>query len=285
MADSERAGNSPTRGSLKLLVVLAHPDDESLGLGGILARYAAEGVDIHLVTATRGEGGRFHEHRDGPDHPGRARLGEIREGELRAAARVLGIRDVVLLGYPDGNLDAVDPSEIHAAIVSHIRRFRPHVVITFSPDGSYGHPDHIAICQFTTAAVVAAADPGHGQGEPYAVPKLYYFVNSPARMAAYQEAFKKLTSKVDGVEREANPWPEWEITTVIETRAYMDTVWKAIFCHESQISVFGKLRSLDPAHQEALWGSQELYRAMSTVNGGPKRERDLFEGIPEAVRA
>jgi LmbE family N-acetylglucosaminyl deacetylase len=266
-------------------VIVAHPDDESLGLGGILARYAAEGVEVHLVTATRGEGGRFHEHRDGPEHPGRERLGQIREAELRAAARVLGIREVSLLGYPDGALDAVDPGEIQDALARHIRRIRPHVVITFSPDGSYGHPDHVAICQFATAAVVAAASPGHGDGPPHAVSKLYYFVNSPARMAAYQEAFKKLTSKVDGVEREAHPWPDWEITTVIETRSHMDTVWKAIFCHESQISVFGKLRSLDLAHQEALWGSQELYRAMSTVNGGRQRERDLFEGIREEVRA
>ena len=269
---------------MRILAVLAHPDDESLGLGGILARYAAEGVEVHLVTATRGEGGRFHEHRDGPSHPGRERLGEIREGELRAAARVLGIREVSILGHPDGALDSVDPIEIQESIVRHIRRVRPQVVITFSPDGAYGHPDHIAICQFTTAAVVAAAT-ADGREAPHAVAKLYYFVNSAARFAAYQAAFKTLTSKVDGVERNAQAWPDWEITTVIETRAYMDIVWKAILCHESQISVFDKLRSLDAVHREALWGSQELYRAMSTVNGGRRQERDLFEGIREEVRA
>jgi LmbE family N-acetylglucosaminyl deacetylase len=279
MAHPEHPGNPPARDPLRLLAILAHPDDESLGLGGVLARYGAEGVETFLVTATRGEGGRFHEHREGPHHPGRARLGEIRETELRAAADVLGIREVTILGYPDGSLDQVPAREILSTLVGQIRRIRPHAVLTFSPDGSYGHPDHIAICQFTTSAIVAAADQAFGSGSAHAVAKLYYLVSSPARMSAYQEAFKKLTSQVDGVEREAHPWPDWEITTIIETRAYAGQVWKAIFCHHSQVSVFEKLRTLGSEHHEALWGTQELYRAMSTVNGGRRRETDLFEGL------
>ena len=264
---------------MKLLAILAHPDDESLGLGGALAKYASEGVEVSLVTATRGEGGRYHEHRGGPGHPGRQRLGEIREGELRAAAEILGIRDVSILGHPDGGLDGVDAKKIVAELAGHIRRVRPHVVITFPPDGAYGHPDHIAICQFATAAVTAAADATFGEGHAHAVPKLYYFVNSEARMGAYESAFKKLTSMVDGVERLPHTWPEWEITTWIETRAQTDTVWKAIFCHDSQISVFEKLRTLSPAQHEALWGTTEFYRVMSLVNGGRRRETDLFEGL------
>lgn len=279
MAHPERAGNSPPRDSLSLLALLAHPDDESLGLGGVLAKYAAEGVRVSLVTATRGEGGRFHEHRDGPEHPGRERLGAIREAELRAAAEVLGIADVSILGYPDGHLDETNPREILGKLVGHIRRVRPHVVITFPPDGAYGHPDHIAICQFATAAVVASADPGFGEGAAHAAAKLYYFVHSQGRMAAYEEAFKKLTSKVDGVERHPHPWPEWEITTWIESRAQTDIVRRAIFCHHSQISVFEKLRTLSPERHEVLWGMQEFYRVMSTVSGGRRRETDLFEGL------
>lgn len=279
MAHSERAGNPSPRGPLKLLAVLAHPDDESLGLGGVLAKYAAEGVRVSLVTATRGEGGRFHEHRDGPEHPGRERLGAIREAELRAAAEVLGIADVSILGYPDGRLDEADPREILGKLVEHVRRVRPDVVITFPPDGAYGHPDHIAICQFATAAVVASADPGFGDGSAHAASKLYYFVHSEARMTAYEEAFKKLTSKVDGVERHPHPWPEWEITTRIESRAHTNTVRRAISCHVSQVSVFGALRTLSPERHEELWGIQEFYRAMSTVNGGRRPETDLFEGL------
>jgi LmbE family N-acetylglucosaminyl deacetylase len=129
---------------LKLLAVLAHPDDESLGFGGTLARYAAEGVETYLVTATRGERGRFGSLGKGgdPDEVGRAR-----EAELRAAAAVLGIRDVTVLGYPDGALDQVEATTAIFAVVSHIRRIQPDVVVTFGPEGAYGHPDHIAISQ------------------------------------------------------------------------------------------------------------------------------------------
>src|SRR4029079_12071379 len=145
--------------SRKLMAVLAHPDDESLGMGGTLAKYARQGVDVFLLTATRGDGGRFRGHpRVHPDQPGRTALATIREAELRAAAAVLGVREVTLLDYEDQHLDAADPAQAIARIARELRRVRPDVVLTFGADGGYGHPDHIAICQFTTAAVVAAAD-------------------------------------------------------------------------------------------------------------------------------
>ena len=143
----------------RLMAVLAHPDDESLGVGGTLAKYASEGVDVCLVTATRGDAGRFRGYRSGEDgHPGPAAVASVREGELRAAAAVLGLRDVSVLGHRDAQLDRADPREVVGQIVTDVRRFRPDVVVTFGPDGAYGHPDHIAISQFTTAAMVAAAD-------------------------------------------------------------------------------------------------------------------------------
>src|SRR5438105_4335265 len=136
-----------TMQALRLMAVLAHPDDESLGVGGTLAKYAAEGVEVSLVTATRGDGGRYCGHRPGdPQHPGRDALGSIREAELRAAASVLGVHEVTLLDYRDQHLDEADPHQAVAALVRHLRRIRPDVVLTFGADGAYGHPDHIAIC-------------------------------------------------------------------------------------------------------------------------------------------
>ncbi|HEX5032202.1 MAG TPA: PIG-L family deacetylase [Candidatus Eisenbacteria bacterium] len=267
---------------LRLMAVLAHPDDESLGVGGVLAKYAVEGVEVYLVTATRGEGGRYHEHRGGPDHPGPERLGEIREAEVRCAAQALGVRGFWLLGYKDGGLDAANPREIVGRIAGRIREVRPQVVLTFPPDGAYGHPDHIAICQFTTAALLAAADPASTTdpaGMPHSVSKLYYMVNSPARWEAYQHAFKRLVTTVDGVERVAHAWPEWEITTTIDTTAHWEIAWKAVSCHESQIAVYERLKDLDAERHRALWGTQEFYRALSTVNGGRAKEHDLFEGL------
>ena len=252
--------------------MLAHPDDESLGFGGTLAKYAAEGVEVFLVTATRGDGGRYHGHRPGDSqHPGAGPLAEIRETELRAAAAVLGVRQVSLLDYQDQQLDSAEPGAAISSIADHIRRIQPDVVVTFGPDGAYGHPDHIAICQFTTAAIVSAADAS--------VSKLYYLAWPESAWAAYQAAFRKLISTVDGVERQATPWPDWAITTVIDTREFWSTVWRAISCHESQITAYEQLKNLSPAHHEALWGRQSFYRAFSTVNGGRRRETDLFEGI------
>lgn len=266
--------------ALRLLAVTAHPDDESLGLGGLLARCASEGVHTSLVTATRGQRGRF----GAPDapKPGPEEVGRVREGELRAAAKVLGVRDVTILDYMDGSLDQADARKIAGEIAAAVRATRPQVVVTFGPDGAYGHPDHIAICQFTTAGVALAADAGFDAGDgtrAHRVDKLYYMVWSAESARSYQAAFKKLTSKVDGFERQAVTWAEWAITTRLDTTAHWETVWRAIRCHETQLPGYPNLMGIgDDLHRE-LWGRIELYRAFSTVNGGRVRETDVFEGL------
>jgi LmbE family N-acetylglucosaminyl deacetylase len=267
------------------MAVLAHPDDECLGVGGTLAKYAFEGVDVFLVTATRGESGRFRGYRqDDRRHPGPSALADIREAELRGAASVLGVREVSILKYHDQHLDRANPREAVAAIVGHMRRVRPDVVVTFGPDGAYGHPDHIAVSQFTTAAIVATADPafpcdGTEVAQPHAVSKLYYMAWPESTWNAYQSAFRKLVSTVDGIERQAVPWPDWAITTVVDTRSVWSTVWQAICCHESQVTAYARLKDLSPDDHEALWGRQSFYRVFSTVSGGRKQETDLLEGI------
>jgi LmbE family N-acetylglucosaminyl deacetylase len=121
----------------RLMAVLAHPDDESLGVGGTLAKYASEGVGVFLLTATRGDGGRYRGHRqDDRRHPGPTALASIRETELRAAASMLGVREVSLLEYHDQHLDRAKPRDAIADIVGHLRRIRPDVVVTFGPDGA-----------------------------------------------------------------------------------------------------------------------------------------------------
>jgi LmbE family N-acetylglucosaminyl deacetylase len=269
---------------LKLLAVLAHPDDESLGFGGTLAKYADEGVETYLVTATRGERGRFGSLAKGGDP---VEVGRVREAELRAAATVLGIREVSILRYADGAVDKVEATTAIRAVISHIRRIRPDVVVTFGPEGAYGHPDHIAISQFTTAATVCAADCGYRMDNgseqvsppPHRVRKLHYLAWRNNKWQAYQAAFRKLTSMVDGVERQAAPWPDWAVTTEIDTSAYWPVVWKAVCCHQTQLSVYERLENLTEDQQTALWGSQQFYRAYSSANGGRKLETDLFEGL------
>jgi LmbE family N-acetylglucosaminyl deacetylase len=255
--------------TLRLLGVFAHPDDESLGAGGTLAKYSQEGIETYVVTATRGERGRFG---DAPESPGPVIVGRTREGELRAAAKELGVREVTFLDYHDGDLDKVTVADAAEKIASHIRRIQPHVVITFAPDGAYGHPDHIAISQLTGAAIVLAA-------KSHRVSKFYYFVHSEDRWAAYQTALKKLSMKVDGVERMAVSWPDWEITTRIDASDVWQVVWRAVQCHKTQMSIYKTFSALSEVDQRNLWGRQQFYRVFSLVNGGRQTESDLFEGL------
>src|SRR5690242_3690860 len=224
--------------TLKLMAVLAHPDDECLGNGGIFAKYAAEGLETHLVTATRGERGWMGSE---SDNPGLEALGRMRETELLAAAEVLGIRHVDFLDYVDGELDVANPPEAVAKIAGHLRRVKPQVVVTFGQYGGYGHPDHIAISQFTTAAIVRAADPNWSDSArlaPHSVSKLYYLAETKAMFAVYESVFGDLIMYIDGVKRGLVPWPEWSITTLIDTWAYWRTIWRAICCHQTQIPAY-----------------------------------------------
>jgi LmbE family N-acetylglucosaminyl deacetylase len=266
--------------TLKLLCVFAHPDDESMGMGAALAKYSAEGVDTYLVTATRGERGWF-----GPEeqNPGLGALGQLREGELRRAAETLGMKSVHFLDYVDGDLDGANPAEVIARIVTHIRAIQPQVIVTFPPDGNYGHPDHIAIGQFTQAAIVCAADSSYVDAQnlsAHRVSKLYYMVDSENFVNFITPFFGEITFDVDGQTRGEAAWPEWMVTTRIETSAHCVTALRAIQCHESQLPSIAPLVELpeeQAAQVLALQGT--FYRAFSLVNGGRKVETDLFEGL------
>ena len=265
---------------LKLMAILAHPDDESLGIGGTLARYAAEGVETYLVTATRGERGWIGE----PSaNPGLRALGEIRERELMAAASVLGLKKVDILDYVDGDLDQAEPMGITSKLVGIIRSVRPDVVITFGPDGAFGHPDHIAISHFTAGALVNAADSRYvdvtGSSSAHRVAKLYHKIWTAEEDAVFEAAFGDVEMLVDGTERRAIGWPVWSITARIDTADYWETCWQAISCHRSQLRVYDDLLALPEEQHRTLWGNQGFARAFSLVNGGRAVERDLFEGL------
>lgn len=266
---------------LKLMCILAHPDDESLGTGGILAKYASEGVATSLICATRGERGWT-----GPDdaNPGMDTLGAVRESEFVQAARVLGLHQAHLLNFIDGDLDQADPGVVVPQIAALLRSVRPQVVVTFDPKGSYGHPDHIAICQYTHAALVLAADScANLDGDPHQVLKLYYLVDTKTDWDVYLSVFGEMSMMVDGVERCPIPWEDWAVTTQIDTSAYRDIVWQAVACHQSQIPNHNEFRQALATSN--LWNTQTFYRAMSLVNSGRAIEDDLFAGIRFPLRA
>jgi LmbE family N-acetylglucosaminyl deacetylase len=266
--------------ALRLMAILAHPDDESLGNGAALARYAAEGVEVTLVTATRGQRGWLGEP---SGNPGLEALGRIRESELRAAGAALGLREVVLLDYVDGELDRADPDAVICELVAHIRRVRPQVVLTFGLDGAYGHPDHMAISQLTTGAIVRAADPRYGHRcsarGPHAVSKLYHMALTEARATQYAKAFGDLSMQVDGMERLPHVVPDWLVSARIDACSEWKRVWQAVACHHSQLPQVARLEGMNATEKQALWGANEYTRVFSTVPSGIGVETDLFAGL------
>lgn len=265
---------------LKLLAVFAHPDDESMGMGGTLAKYSAEGVDTHLVCASRGERGWF-----GPEeqNPGLSILGQIRTVELENAIKELGMKSLSFLNYIDGDVDKADHAEAISKSVTHIRRIKPQVVVTFPPDGNYGHPDHIAVGQFTSAAIICAADSSYKDSEnlpAHRTSKFYYMVDGENFINLIAPFMDDMTFPVDDQIREEFPWKEWMITTRIEMAEHCSAAWKAIQCHKSQLSTIGALAEMPEGSAASVLAMQgTFYRAFSLVNGGRKAETDLFEGL------
>jgi LmbE family N-acetylglucosaminyl deacetylase len=246
-------------------------------MGSTLARYSAEGVETNLVCATRGERGWFDS--QGPD-PGFEGVGRIREAELNCAAEHLGLHEVCFLDYIDGDVDQAEPGGIFAKIATHVRRIRPQVVVTFSPDGAYGHPDHIALSQFTNAALVCAADTDFQDGQsPHRVSKFYYMVDSVDVVNGANEAFGGISMDVDGVTRRHVGWADWQITTWLNNNAQAAQVREAIHCHRSQLPGYGPIAEWTVQEVARLFGTGHFYRVFSLVNGGRQVETDLFEGL------
>jgi LmbE family N-acetylglucosaminyl deacetylase len=191
--------------SCRLCAVFSHPDDESFGPAGTLARYADQGVEVSLITATSGESGQASTLPVPPDN-----LGARREGELRDALRHLGVQNLRLLHLPDGSL-AGRTEELFAAVSAALREIRPQVVITEDVQGITGHPDHVAV----TRAVVGAFDALEDDGPL----KLYEHVlpASSARPGLFGT-------------------PEDYITTTINVEPWRDRILAALAAHRSQVS-------------------------------------------------
>jgi LmbE family N-acetylglucosaminyl deacetylase len=257
-------GEERKPGERSLLAVFAHPDDESFGPGGTLAKYAAEGVDVFLITATRGEVGMT----GGLPINGPQELGQVRERELQCSCRVLGIQRLCFLDYLDGRLGSYDPLEVEGKIVRLIREMRPQVIITFGPDGVSGHPDHVAISHLTTAAFRSAGLPERfpehlEEGlDPHQPARLYY-------LALPQSLVEELGRSIPGT-------PDEDITTIMDVSAYAETKIKALHCHRTQVSDYTRfLENVPPRRLE-----KEYY---SLAIPSPERkdgiETDLFAGL------
>ncbi|MGA7104905.1 MAG: PIG-L family deacetylase [Candidatus Deferrimicrobiaceae bacterium] len=250
----------------RILLLLAHPDDETFGPGGTVAKYADEGAEITLATATRGEMGMLGD----PPITDRARLGEVRSGELMCAAKLLGIGNVRFLGFLDGQLASIPRDTIVEKAVEQIRLARPHVMIGFGPGGISRHPDHMVMCSVALEAFDAAPDPGRfpqqmGSGvSPWAPWKLYQFEIA-------QEVFDAWGVPMAGV-------PAARLTTIVDTSAYVDRKVEAFYSHRTQAKDYNRILSREGFREFSR--RETFVLAKSRLLPGPLPESDLFAGIP-----
>jgi LmbE family N-acetylglucosaminyl deacetylase len=276
-----------------LLAVLAHPDDETFGVGGTLAYYAQKGVEVHLVCATRGEAGEV----DPQYLEGFASIADRRESELRCAAGILGLTGVHFLGYRDsgmpGSPDNQHPQALMAAsteevarqIVDYIRRYQPQVVLTFDPIGGYKHPDHIAVHRATLRAFQLAGEANYkGDLPAYQPQKLYYHLFPKHLLHLAVFALRLLgrdprrfgrNGDIDllSIVKDGN----FPVHARIDCRSVEETRTAATACHVSQLGESMPRNGLLGWVMRVL-GRQEMFmRAFPEASSG-LRESDLFEG-------
>jgi LmbE family N-acetylglucosaminyl deacetylase len=255
-----------------LLAVFAHPDDEAFSTGGSLACYASSGINVVLVCATRGEAGEISD----PELATPETLGNVREQELRCAAETMGVSELIFLDYRDsgmaGTPENEDPraftnaslDEVVPKLVSVIRRVKPEVVVTFEPNGGYGHPDHIAIHNHTVAAFHTAADQTSypDLGPPWQSQRLYYTAIPRSfflELRAQLEALGEDTSEFDRFEEGGDSgWPDELINVILDVSGSVDAKWEALECHRTQFGPGNLFRRLPEAQVKKLM-SREYY--------------------------
>jgi LmbE family N-acetylglucosaminyl deacetylase len=278
-----------------LLAVLAHPDDESFGIGGTLARYAWSGAEVHLICATGGELGDV----EASLLEGYASVAERRKAELDCAAKALGLASVTMLGYRDSGmagtpanehpeaLAAQELSAVAARVATAIRRLRPQVVITFDPIGGYRHPDHIAMHQATVAAFALAGDSAWLDAlPPYAPQKLYFhtfgrrLLRSMVRLMPLLGQNPRRFGRNQDVDLAALAEVEFPIHARIDILSVQAAREAAGACHVSQggAAPGGPLGRLFNAAFRIAGGYETFMRAHPAAPPG-LRETDLFAGV------
>ncbi|MEZ4642915.1 MAG: PIG-L family deacetylase [Chloroflexota bacterium] len=281
-----------------LLGIFAHPDDEILGPGATLAMYAAQGVPVELVCATRGEVGEIAD----PALATPQTLPQVRERELRCAANTLGIADVTFLGYRDSGMAGTPENEhpqafinapakdVVAQLVAIVRRKRPFALLTFEPYGGYGHPDHIAIHHHTVAAFAAAADPAYRPdlGAAWQTERLFYPLLPPdlfPEMRQRLAARGQDVSFFDGIEeRRSQGWPADQIHVQVNVAQFVDAKWDAFLCHRTQFGENSIFRRLPENEMKELLQT-EYFALAQPEPASAVALVDLFAPLPQDFRA
>jgi mycothiol S-conjugate amidase len=273
--------------------VHAHPDDESSKGAATLARYAAEGADVLVCTLTGGERGSvLNPELDRPEIT--ADLAEVRRREMDRARAALGVRQH-FLGFVDSGFpgpgEAPPPGSFVdlplavpvARLVEEVRAFRPHAVVTYDPNGSYPHPDHIRTHEVAMAAYDVAADPAHPGGEPWAVPKLYYTRALSREWYAAIDAAMTAAGLSSGMEQILGDLPDvpspWPVTTTVECAAFFPARRAALLAHATQVAATDYNVACPIPLEQTTWPTEDYHLARTRVPV-TLPESDLFAGVP-----
>ncbi len=255
-----------------LIAIFAHPDDETFGAAGIMAAAIERGVPVTVISATRGEAGESSI--AGLDDP--ERLGVVRERELREAMRQIGVSDVRLLGYRDSGMAGSPSAEnplafvrapvetVAARLASHIRSVRPRTILTFGPEGLYGHPDHLHMHHVALRAIELAADPAHkdrGGSEPWQTPVLYFAAFPREEMLALLDRPNSPLRSLPADARANLGTPRAEITHTIDIESWADRKRAAIASHRTQTAEGGPLAGIPPEVREWQLSHEYYVRA------------------------
>nr|WP_206039843.1 N-acetyl-1-D-myo-inositol-2-amino-2-deoxy-alpha-D-glucopyranoside deacetylase [Rhodococcus sp. HNM0563] len=286
----------------RLLLVHAHPDDETLTTGGTIARYVDEGVEVTVVTCTLGEEGEVIGDEWAQLTADRAdQLGGYRVLELTRALNALGVaapwflggaghwRDSGMAGTPAASNPRAwvnaDPDEAVGELVAVIRRTRPHVVITYDPVGGYGHPDHIAVHERVTAAVELAGTENYpGAGAPWTPAKVYWTVTERTALEAGVAEIGELPEGWRVPETGELPSvPDDQVSAVVDVRDVLDAKRAAMAAHATQVTVApgGAQFTLSNSVAQPIFREEHfrLVRGEPGERDDSGRERDLFSGI------
>jgi len=277
--------------ALTLLAVHAHPDDESISTGGILAKYGANGARTALVYCTRGEAGDILNPAFVSPKPGLS-VKEIRAIELEAAIDVLAVGAVDFLGYRDSGMAGTpensnpksfaraDFQEATARLVKIIRRVRPHVVVTYNEKGTYLHPDHIMANKVTLRAFGAAGDPGFETGGKLAAwrPSKLYYTAIPLERLRRMHKIVRDRGEDPGFDPEVIGTPDEKISAIVDVRRYLPQKLQALNCHKSQINPNSAFRRMREEWREEIMG-YEHFQCVFGCNAAHTKEADLFESI------
>ena len=282
---------------LTLMLVHAHPDDESIGTGGILAKYAAEGIHTVLVTCTRGELGDIQDPENFvPPKPDMS-MKEIRKIELDDALKILNVGEFYCLEYRDSGMKGTpgneDPRSFAQAdledasnrLVYIIRETRPQVIVTYDETGIYWHPDHVKAHQITQKAFFDAGDAtvrtGNGQSA-WQPSKLYHIAIPMPRIRRYEKMAAEEGETVERPPSSIVGTPDEKITTRIDITDYLEDKFQAIFSHKSQIGASHRFRNLTEAQKSQMFGFEHFVCAYGCPKRNEnKKESDLFEGLRE----